>query len=193
MVVAFHPPARPTRPVLPRPHRVPLYDYWLARIAERPPPRRAQTLLPALRAAFVAEGIPPELVWLAETESAFDPRARSPAGARGLFQLMPDTARSLGLALRPDERVHPVLSARAAAAHLRRLHHRFGDWPLALAAYNAGEHRVARELRLRRADSFAEIAAHLPAETRFYVPKVLATVHLRSGVTPENLGAPPLP
>lgn len=170
--------------------RVPYYDFWLGRIAARPRPDSAEAFLPSLHAAFVAEGVPPELVWLAETESSFNPRARSPAGARGLFQLMPETARSLGLDLRPDERIHPARSARAAAAYLRHLHGRFGDWPLALAAYNAGESRVARELKRRGAADFAAIARHLPAETRFYVPKVLATVRLRSGVSPENLAAP---
>lgn len=169
---------------------VPYYDFWLGRIAARPRPERADAFLPSLHAAFAAEGVPPELVWLAETESSFNPRARSPAGARGLFQLMPETARSLGLDLRPDERIHPARSARAAAAYLRYLHARFGDWPLALAAYNAGESRVARELKRRGAADFAAIARHLPAETRFYVPKVLATVRLRSGVAPEDLAAP---
>ncbi len=170
--------------------RIPHYDFWLGRIATRARPGRAEAFLPSLHAAFVAEGVPPELVWLAETESSFNPRARSPSGARGLFQLMPGTARSLGLGLRPDERIHPARSARAAAVYLRYLHGRFGDWPLALAAYHAGEGRVASELRRRGAADFAAIARHLPAETRFYVPKVLATVRLRSGVAPENLAAP---
>jgi membrane-bound lytic murein transglycosylase D len=169
---------------------VPHFAFWLDRLSNRPRPSRADEFLPRLREAFIAEGVPPALVWLAETESSFNPRARSPAGARGLFQLMPDTALSLGLDLRPDERIQPVRSARAAAAYLRHLHGRFGDWPLALAAYNAGESRVARELRRHGAGDFAAIAAHLPAETRFYVPRVLATVQLRAGVAPEHLGAP---
>ena len=177
------PPPRPS----PRVH-VPYYDLWLERVAERPRPSRADHYLPRLRAAFVAEGIPPELVWIAETESAFDPRARGTSGERGLFQLMPDTARGLGL--RPEERVQPVRSARAAASYLRYLHERFGDWPLALAAYNAGESRVARELQRRDAADFASIARHLPVVTRFYVPRVLATIKVREGIGPAELRAP---
>lgn len=177
----------PPPPPSPRIH-VPYYDLWLERVAERPRPSRADRYLPRLRAAFAAEGIPPELVWIAETESAFDPRARGTSGERGLFQLMPATARGLGL--QPDERVQPVRSARAAASYLRYLHDRFGDWPLALAAYNAGESRVARELKRRDAVNFASIARHLPVVTRFYVPKVLATIKVREGVDPGDLRAP---
>jgi membrane-bound lytic murein transglycosylase D len=101
---------------------------------------------------------------------------------------MPETARGLGLL--PDERIQPVRSARAAASYLRYLHDRFGDWPLALAAYNAGESRVARELKRRDADNFASIARHLPVVTRFYVPRVLATIKVREGVNPADLQAP---
>lgn len=187
----------PTPLVTPPPAHpgVPLYDLWLQRIAKRPRPARADEFLPDIRAAFLAEGIPEELVWLAETESSFDPRARSPVGARGLFQLMPETARSLGLSLFPlDQRTHPQASARAAAAYLRKLYGRFGDWPLVLAAYNAGEGRVGRTLKAREARDFAGIADHLPAETQLYVPKVLATVRVRSGVEPAGLAGPkPLP
>ncbi len=172
------------------PLNVPYFELWLDRMADRPRPARADELLPSLRAAFIAEGVPPALVWLAETESSFNPRARNPIGARGLFQIMPETARSLGLGLWPDERVHPVRSAHAAAAYLRYLHGRFGDWPLALAAYNAGETRVSRELRRRDATDFAGIARHLPAETRLYVPKVLATIQVREGVSVAELPAP---
>ncbi len=176
--------------IYPRVVAVPYFDLWLGRMAERPRPARADEFLPSLRAAFAAEGVPPALVWLAETESSFNPRARNPIGARGLFQIMPETARSLGLGLWPDERVHPVRSAHAAASYLRYLHGRFGDWPLALAAYNAGEGRVSRELRRRDASDFAGIARHLPAETRLYVPKVLATIQVREGVHPADLPAP---
>jgi membrane-bound lytic murein transglycosylase D len=170
---------------------IPLYEKWLARMSARPQPSRAKEFLPVARAAFAAEGLPEELVWLAETESTFNPRARSPVGARGLFQLMPDTAKSLGLSLRPyDQRLHPAKSARAAAKYLKKLHARFGDWPLAIAAYNGGESRVARTLQARRATDFAGIASHLPAETRLYVPRVLATIKVRTGLSPHQLPAP---
>ena len=79
---------------------------------------------------------------------------------------------------------------RRASLYVRRLHGRFGDWPLALAAYNAGEGRVSRLLARQNATTFAEIADNLPAETRMYVPKVLATIEVRAGITPGNLPAP---
>jgi membrane-bound lytic murein transglycosylase D len=103
---------------------------------------------------------------------------------------MPATARELGLSTTlPDERTDPEKSARAAAKMLRQLHQKFGDWPLALAAYNAGPGRVQRLLTANRAKTFAEIAPSLPTETRMYVPKVLATLAVRAGVTPEKLAA----
>ncbi len=170
---------------------IPLYDVWVRRIKKHPHPARAKEFLPVLRDAFAQEGVPVALVWLAETESMFNPRARSPAGARGLFQLMPTTAKSLGLSVgRNDQRTHPAASARAAAQYLKKLHARFGDWPLALAAYNGGEARVAQILKARGAKDFASIAAYLPAETRVYVPKVFATIQIRTGVSPAELAAP---
>lgn len=170
---------------------IPSYALWLDRMKTRAVPARALLLLPRLQQVFVEEGVPAELVWLAETESTFNPAARSPVGARGLFQLMPETAKSLGLQIfLPDERTDPEKSARAAARYLRYLHGRFGDWPLVLAAYNAGEGRVWRTLKSGNASTFAEIAGALPAETRMYVPKVLATIETRAGVSPARLAAP---
>ena len=175
----------------PHPAEVPFYDLWLQRLRGRPVPKRASTLTPELRPLFAAEGIPADLVWLAEVESSFNPEASNPVGAKGLFQLMPATARNLGLRTgMPDERTEPAKSARAAAQLLRRLHKRFGSWPLALAAYNAGEGRVQRLLDKHSAHTYAEIARVLPSETRLYVPKVLATVHLRTGTAPASLPAP---
>lgn len=187
------PPPRPgtPRPSAPRMQPVPHYDLWLARVRERPVPRRAAELLPRLRAAFAAEGVPPELVWLAEAESSFNPAARSPVGAKGLFQFMPETAKAQGLStILPDDRTDPEKSARAAARYLRQLHARFGNWALALAAYNAGEGRVARTLAAKRATSYTAIADALPAETRMYVPKVCALIATRAGVTPHRIPPP---
>ncbi len=172
---------------------IPHYDLWLARVRGRPVPAGAAALMPRLQTAFAAEGVPPELAWLAEAESSLNPTARSPAGARGLFQFMPDTAHDLGLGtVLPDDRTDPEKSAHAAARYLRTLYTRFGNWPLTLAAYNAGEGRVSRTLASRGASDFAGAAPSLPAETRMYVPKVCALVALRTGVTPEKLPPPRL-
>jgi membrane-bound lytic murein transglycosylase D len=168
---------------------IPLYDLWLARERSRPVPAGAGALIPLLQAAFAAEGAPPELAWLAEAESNMKPGARSPSGARGLFQLMPDTAHALGLStFLPDDRTDPEKSARATARYLRTLFARFGSWPLALAAYNAGEGRVSRLLASRGASDFAGVSSALPSETRMYVPKVCALVAVRTGANLENLG-----
>lgn len=170
---------------------VPYLDLWQRRIAQRPLPAAASTLMPELKEAFAREGVPPALAWLAEVESSFDPSARSPAGAKGLFQLMPATAEGLGLSTAwPDERTHPTKSAEAAARYLRQLHREFADWTLALAAYNAGQGRVRRALSSREAKTFAEVSPALPVETRLYVPKVLATVAVREGVRPDQLPPP---
>lgn len=167
---------------------IPYLALWRDRMGKRSVPARADSLLPVLQQVFQAEGLPGELVWLAEVESSFNPVARSPVGARGLFQFMPETAKEMGLStFLPDERTDPEKSARAAARYLRQLHRQFGDWPLALAAYNAGPGRVRRTLNKRQGVIFADIAASLPAETQMYVPKVLATIEVRTGVKPEML------
>ena len=104
---------------------------------------------------------------------------------------MPDTAHSLGLGtFLPDDRTDPEKSARAAARYLKNLHGRFGSWPLALAAYNAGEGRVSRAMTAGRFTDFAGVASSLPAETRMYVPKVLALVAARAGVAPDKIANP---
>jgi 2',3'-cyclic-nucleotide 2'-phosphodiesterase (5'-nucleotidase family) len=180
-------PGKPAPAARPAPN-IPHYALWLGRMQNRPVPPQAAQLLPMLRRTFAGGGIPADLAWLAEAESTFNPNARSPSGAKGLFQLMQATAQELGLStFLPDERTHPEKSARAAAQLLRKLHAQFGDWPLALAAYNAGAGRVQRTLDKKGAKTFAEIASSLPAETRMYVPKVLATLAVRAGVTPDKL------
>ncbi|MBC8001236.1 MAG: lytic transglycosylase domain-containing protein [Opitutaceae bacterium] len=161
---------------------------WVTEVAKRPVPPHAEKYLSTLKPIFVSERMPPELVWVAEAESSFDPSARSPAGAAGLFQLMPLTAKSLDLSLWPrDQRYQPEKNARAAARYLRQLHDRFGDWRLALAAYNAGESRVADLLKKYRARTFDEISPRLPAETQMYVPKVEAILRKREGVALSDL------
>jgi membrane-bound lytic murein transglycosylase D len=182
------PPISPTSPTGPA---IPHYELWRQRLQGRPVPAGAAALLPVLRGIFSTAGLPPELAWLAEVESAFNPKARSPAGASGLFQLMPATARALGLsAFLPDDRTNPEKNAYAAAKYLRELYAQFNDWPLALAAYNAGPGRVRRALDQAGAKTYGDIAVILPAETRMYVPKVLATLALRANLLPAQLLAP---
>jgi membrane-bound lytic murein transglycosylase D len=186
-------PEPPAAPGTKATDAIPMYDVWVSLLRDQPRPKRANEFLPNIKRIFAEEGVPEELAWLPEIESMFDPRARNRIGARGLFQFMPLTALEQGLRLRPyDERTNPEKSARAAAILLRRLHGVFDSWPLALAAYNAGESRVRRTLEAGDATTFAEIADSLPSETRLYVPKVFATLAVREGLDPAMLAAPSL-
>lgn len=153
---------------------------WGGEAAGRGAIRVAPHILSSLRGIFSRKGLPAGLVWIAEVESGFDPRAESSAGAVGLFQLMPTTAERFGLKIWPlDDRKTPEKSAEAAATYLRFLRDEFGSWPLALAAYNAGEGRVSRAMKRNGARTFSEVAAYLPSETRQYVPRVMAVMALR--------------
>ena len=164
---------------------------WTQKLASRPLPPNANTLVPALKNAFRSEGVPTPWVWLAEVESTMNPSAKSPVGAAGLFQFMAPTAQRFGLKSRPvDERLVPEKSARAAAKYLKVLRKQFDSWPLALAAYNAGEGRVGRLLKNSSAKTFEAIEELLPIETQMYVPKVMAIVALREDVDPAKLPAP---
>ncbi len=179
--IVHQPPPKP--PVAAPGQFIPDYDLWLRRVQARPRPAGAEKYVPLLKPVFAAGGVPGELVWLAEVESGFNPNGRSPSGARGLYQLMPATAKELGLrTFLPDERTDPDKSAQAASRLLRELHAKFGDWPLALAAYNADAGRVQRTLDKQQARTFSAIASSLSVETPLYVPKVLATLKVRSGV-----------
>jgi len=166
-------------------------EIWVKKVSKRPLPKGAASLVTRLKPVFITEGVPSELIWIAEIESSFDPRARSPAGAVGLFQLMPETARRFQLSTRwPDQRLDPEPSARAAARYLAFLQGKFKDWRLAAAAYNCGEGTVQKALDRTRTKTFDGIATRLPAETQFYVPKLEATLLEREGIKLENLRPP---
>lgn len=154
--------------------------------------QRGERYLPMIRSILADEGLPEELAYLALVESSFHPHARSPANAVGLWQFIESTGRASGLRIDwwVDERLDPEASTRAAAVHLKELYARFGDWNLALAAYNAGPGGVARAQAAARAECFWEIseAGALRAETRRYVPKFYAAVQLSRD--PEAHGLP---
>jgi membrane-bound lytic murein transglycosylase D len=166
-------------------------EIWIKKLVERPWPRTAKPFVSRLKPIFAAKKVPPELVWIAEVESSFDPRARSPQGAAGLFQLMPDTAKRYGLRMRPfDQRYKADESAQAAAQYLDYLHGHFKDWRLALAAYNAGEGTVQKLLARHKTRTFDAIATQLPAETQMFVPRVESVLLRREGVKLSQLTAP---
>jgi len=185
---AAKPASAPTPLVSARDRYAESTQSWIRKLKGRPAPARAAALLPHLKRIFRAEGVPSALVWQAEAESTFNPAARSPAGAAGLFQFMPATAKEYGLSLSPeDERLNALKNARAAAQYLKRLHGRFHSWPLALAAYNCGQGRVSKTLRKQNGTSFADIQHKLPTETRMYVPKIAALIQLRENADLEKL------
>jgi membrane-bound lytic murein transglycosylase D len=191
LVLTLPPPAAWSNDVaqpLPNPSAARQREVWVKEVARQSWPAAASNHVARLKPIFSAEKVPVELVWIAEVESAFDVEARSPVGAAGLFQLMPETAKRFGLSLWPrDQRYQPDPSARAAAQYLKYLHDKFKDWRLALAAYNAGEGTVQRLLKRREARSYDDIAGDLPAETQMFVPKVEAVLLQREGLKLTDL------
>lgn len=186
------PPQVVPPPHIPNPPAKTERELWIKKVSPEPWPPLAKEYVPELKPIFAAEKIPPDLVWVAEVESSFDPRALSPAGAAGLFQLMPDTARRFGLSLWPrDQRYQPERSAEASARYLKYLYDRFKDWRLALAAYSVGEGTVQKLLDRYKTDNYDAIAQHLPAETQMYVPRVEAVILRREGARLEGLSMPP--
>lgn len=147
---------------------------------------RLQQLRPAMEPILRSEGLPADLIAVVLVESAAQPTALSPRGARGLWQFIPETAQRYGLVVdgRRDERLETEKATRAAARYLRDLYFQFGDWSLALAAYNAGEGSVQQAIN-RGVSDFLVLSSRklLPAETRNFVPSVLAAVELLGGPT----------
>lgn len=130
--------------------------------------------------ALADNKLPKALAYLPVIESAYSETMTSRAGARGMWQIMPETAREYGLRVDRwiDERADPDLSTRAAIAYLGDLYRDFHDWPLALAAYNAGAGRIHRALEETHTRSYWELLelSAIPKETRGYVPTFFATL-----------------
>jgi membrane-bound lytic murein transglycosylase D len=142
--------------------------------------KKAGRFAPAIKAELGRAGLPTDLVWLSLIESSHNPTIASPAGAAGLWQFMPDAARSYGLTVDRwvDERLDPERSTQAAIRYLSDLYRRFGSWDLSMAAYNMGYGGLSRAVRKFNTNSFWELAryeAGIPWETTLYVPKILAT------------------
>jgi len=141
--------------------------------------RRSGRYRAMVSAALRRKSVPEDLFWIAMVESGFDPAARSPVGALGLWQFMPETGKQYGLAQDRwvDHRLHPLLATEAATEFLADLHRRFGSWELAIASYNmgyAGTLGVVRKFNTNDFWTLSRLEGALPWETTLYVPKIMA-------------------
>ena len=148
--------------------------------------------MPIFEQALEKEGLPLELRYIPVIESAMNPNAVSPAGAAGLWQFMLGTARGVGLEVNSlvDERRDPYRSSEKAAAYFKQLYGIYGDWSLAIAAYNCGPGNVNKAIR--RASNpekpdFWEIYNYLPRETRGYVPAFIAANYIMTYYKEHNI------
>lgn len=154
--------------------------------------------MPIFEQALEEEGLPLELKYLPIIESGLDPNAVSRRGAAGLWQFMLGTARGLGLEVNSlvDERRDPYVSSERAASYLKDLYGMYGDWSLAIAAYNCGPGTVNKAIRRAGGDvkdhDFWSIYSYLPAETRGYVPMFIAANYVMKYYPQHNI-SPVLP
>jgi len=144
--------------------------------------KRRAKLEPIIYNALRERDLPLELINVAFIESCFKLNAMSKKRARGMWQFIKSTGRAYGLKINvfTDERLNPVRSSKAAAKFLDDLYQEFGDWHLAIAAYNGGGGRVRRAIKATGSRDFFVLArsGHLRGETALYVPKVLAMTHI---------------
>lgn len=159
------------------------FEQWLLRLSR---------YRPLVETIFAEFHLPSDLVYLSLVESGFNPYAYSRAKATGPWQFMKGTAKLYGLRVDAyvDERRDPIKSTVAAARYLRDLYDLFGAWPLAMAAYNAGEGKVMRALHKAQAESFTDISKTrlIRRETKEYVPRFMAATIIAKN--PDRYGFP---
>jgi membrane-bound lytic murein transglycosylase D len=147
---------------------------------------RKDTYEPMISAKLDKREMPQDLIYLAMIESGFNPNAKSPAKAGGLWQFISETGKRYGLTVnrKVDERNQPEKATDAALSYLSDLHERFGSWYLAAAAYNTGENRVGRIMREVTGsekgsdEDYYRISKYLPKETQDYVPMMIAAARI---------------
>jgi membrane-bound lytic murein transglycosylase D len=159
---------------------------------------RSGMFMSMARREFRKEGIPENVAWLGQVESSWKPTAMSWAAASGLWQFIPGTGSRFGLrrTAHVDERNSFEEATTASARYLKFLYNRYGNWELAMAAYNCGEGNVDRAIRRAGVSNFWAAYPYLPRETRNYVPNILATILIANSPAQYGFGhvrpAPPL-
>ena len=151
--------------------------------------RRSGLYMKMARQIFAQEGVPVDITWLGQVESAWKPKAMSWAAASGLWQFIPGTGRMYGLRQTAwvDERNSFEQATRASARYLKDLANHFnGDWALAMAAYNTGQGNIDRAISRAGTANFWAIYPYIAQETRNYVPNILATILIAKN--PEKYG-----
>ena len=145
--------------------------------------KRSKNYFTIIDSVFTMFDLPIQLKYMAVVESELKTSARSRVGAIGMWQLMPVTAKYLGLKAtkKYDERFHFYKSTVAAAKYMKLLYAEFGDWLLAIAAYNAGAGRVYRAIKLSGSHDFWRLQNFLPAETRNHVKKFIGVHYYFEG------------
>jgi len=155
---------------------------------------RAGLYMNLIRNILEQQGLPKDLVYAALVESGFNPKAYSVARAKGIWQFIEGTAKKYGLKINwwVDERSDAVKSTIAAAAYLKDLYNMFGDWYLALAAYNAGERKVLNAINKTGKKDFWELikTPYLKEQTKNYVPAILAAAIISKN--PDKFGFQPI-
>ncbi|MDR2459865.1 MAG: lytic transglycosylase domain-containing protein [Deltaproteobacteria bacterium] len=161
--------------------------------------RRALRYFPLIESSLRKAGLPEDLKYLAVAESDLRPQVFSPAGAAGIWQFIPSTARQFGLKVNKteDQRMLPEYLLPIGMRYLKNLYAEFGSWPLAMAAYNAGERRISRAISSQGATDYYEL--DLPRETERYVYRIAAIKLVLEGakgygydsIPPAGLYGPP--
>jgi len=152
--------------------------------------QRKYIYFPLFEQTLASHDMPDDIKYLSIIESGLNPKARSRVGAMGLWQFMPATGRMYNLYVNADidDRMDPELSTEAAAKYLKSLYRMFGDWELALAAYNCGPGNVRKAIRRSGGkNTFWEIYNFLPRETRSYVPQFQAMMYVFHYAEDHNL------